>query len=160
MHSQQDLQRKGQPLNVLKYTKNKLDNFKSVNELVEYIKNQKDKLKIFGLDVDFLYKQKPRLTKEQKGKKERGKELETQLKEYEEALSGPEEIDSDTFIFKKIPQANEILKYANKFYNNKKISIPKIFDYTNFKKEKKKTFNYAYNDEPLEFSQVLYSIFN
>ena len=152
---------KGAALKFFKSTpKNKLDNFKSVDELVEYIKNQKDKLKTFGLDVDFLYKQKPRLTKEQKGKKEEGKELEKQLKDYEEALSGPEKIDSDTFIFKKIPQANEILKYANKFYNNKKISIPKNFDYTNFKKEKKKTFNYAYNDEPLELSQLLYSIFN
>jgi len=86
---------KGAALKFFKSTpKNKLDNFKSVNELVEYIKNQKDKLKTFGSDVDFLYKQKPRLTKEQKGKKEKGKELEKQLKEYEEVLSGPEEIDS------------------------------------------------------------------
>ena len=61
---------KGAALKFFKNTpKNKLDNFKSVNELVEYIKNQKDKLKTFGLDVDFLYKQKPRITKEQKGKK-------------------------------------------------------------------------------------------
>ena len=58
----------------------KLDNFKSVGELVEYIKNQKKKLKTFGLDVDFLYKQKPRLTKEQKGKKENVNELEEKLK--------------------------------------------------------------------------------
>ena len=62
---------KGAALKFFKNTpKNKLDNFKSVNELVVYIKNQKDKLKTFGLDVDFLYKQKSRLTKEQKGKKE------------------------------------------------------------------------------------------
>jgi hypothetical protein len=45
------------------------------------------------------------------------------------------------------------LKCANKFYNNKNISIPKDFDYTNFKKEKKKTFHFKYNDEPLELSQ-------
>ena len=58
---------KGAALKFFKHTpKNKLDNFKSVVELVEYIKNQKDKLKTFGLDVDFLFKQKPRLTKEQK----------------------------------------------------------------------------------------------
>ena len=45
---------KGAALKFFKNTpKNKLDNFKSVNELVEYIKNQKDKLKTFGLDVDF-----------------------------------------------------------------------------------------------------------
>ncbi len=37
------------------------------------------------LDGTFkLYKQKPRLTKEQKGEKEKEKELEKQLKEYEE----------------------------------------------------------------------------
>ena len=124
---------KGAALKFFKNTpKNKLDNFKSVVELVEYIKTQKDKLKTFGLDVDFLFKQKPRLTKEQKIKNKKGKELEEQLKVYEEVLSGPEEIDSDTFLFKKIPPPNEILKCANKFYNNNKISIPKDFDYTNF----------------------------
>ena len=97
---------KGAALKFFKNTpKNKLDNFKSVGELVEYIKNQKDKLKTFGLDVDFLFKQKPRLTKEQKIKNKKGKELEEQLKVYEEALSGPEEIDSDTFIFNKVPKA-------------------------------------------------------
>jgi hypothetical protein len=36
----------------------------------------------------------------------KGNELEEQLKVYEEALSGPEEIDSDTFLFKKIPPPN------------------------------------------------------
>ncbi len=130
---------KGAALKCFKSTpKNKLDNFKSVVEMVEYIKNQKDKLKTFGLDVDFLFKQKPRLTKEQKIKNKQGKELDEQLKVYEEALSGPEEIDSDTFLFKKIPPPNEIFKCANKFYNNNNISIPKDFDYTNFKKEKEK----------------------
>ena len=67
---------KGAALKFFKHTpKNKLDKFKSVNELVEYIKNQKNKLKTFGLDVYFLYKQKPRLTNEQKGKKEKVNEL-------------------------------------------------------------------------------------
>ncbi len=51
-------------------------------------------------------------------------ELEHQLKEYEEALRGPEEMDSDTFIFKNTPQANEILKCACKIIIK---SIPKNF---------------------------------
>ena len=130
---------KGAALKFFKNTpKNKLDNFKSVVELVEYIKNQKDKLKTFGLDVDFLFKQKPRLTKEQKIKNKKGKELEEQLKVYEEALNGPDEIDSDTFIFNKVPKANEILKCANKFYNNKKISFLKFLTIQILRRKRKK----------------------
>ena len=40
------------------------------------------------------------------------------------------------------------------------MSIPRNHDYTNFKKEKKKTFKYKYNDQPLELENILYSIFN
>ena len=118
--------------------KNKLDNFKSVVELVEYIKNQKDKLKTFGLDVDFLFKQKPRLTKEQKIKNKKGKELEEQLKVYEEALSGPEEIDSDTFIFKKIPPPNEILNVLINFIIIKKYQFLKNLTIQILRRKRKK----------------------
>ena len=45
---------KAAALKFFKHTpKNKIDNFKSVGELVDYIKNQKDKLKNIGVDVDF-----------------------------------------------------------------------------------------------------------
>ena len=144
--------------------KNKLDNFKSVVELVEYIKNQKDKLKTFGLDVDFLFKQKPRLTKEQKIKNEKVKDFEKNLGDYKDAglsiFNEPDTQDSKEFKFKREPNGNDILKCANKFYKSEDISIPKNYDYINLKKEKKKTFDYAYNDEPLELSNLLYSIFN
>ena len=107
MHRQQDLPQKGQLWNFSNiHQKNKIDNFKSVGELVDYLKNQKDKLKNIGVDVDFLYKQKPRLTKEKKQKNIKVKEFDERLKKYEDVLSGPEEIESDTFLFKKFPQAN------------------------------------------------------
>ena len=152
---------KGAALKFFKHTpKNKLDNFKSVVELVEYIKNQKDKLKTFGLDVDFLFKQKPRLTKEQKLKTKKIQEFDKRLDAYDyskylEVLNEPNTLDSKEFKFKKEPNGNDILKCANKFYKSEDITIPKNHDYINLKKEKKKTFNYAYNDEPLELSNLL-----
>ena len=77
-----------------------------------------------------------------------------------EVLSKPEEVDNDTFKIYRKPTPDDILICANKFYQNNKISVPRNHDYTNFKLEKKKTFNYKYNDEPQELSQLLYSIFN
>ena len=75
---------KGAALKFFKNTpKNKLDNFKSVGELVEYIKNQKNKLKTFGLDVDFLFKQKPRLTKDQKLKTKNIQEFSKRVDAYD-----------------------------------------------------------------------------
>ena len=46
------------------------------------------------------------------------------------------------------------------FYQKNNITVPKNHDYTNFKSEKEKTFNFKYNDEPLELSNLLYHIFN
>ena len=82
------------------------------------------------------------------------------VSKYLEVLNEPDTQDSKEFKFKKEPNGNDILKCANKFYKSEDITIPKNHDYINLKKEKKKTFNYAYNDEPLELSNLLYSIFN
>ena len=131
-----------------------------MNELEEYIRNQKSKLETLGIDIDIVYKQKPRLTKEKKQYKKYSEELEDKFKKMKEVLSSPEEVDSDTFKIYKKPSPDDILRCANKFYQKNKISIPRNHDYTNFKTEKKKTFNYKYNDEPQELSQLLYSIFN
>jgi hypothetical protein len=140
--------------------KKNYSNFGSVNELTDYIKNQKIKLANIGIDTDFLYKQKPRKTKAEKEKIKQFEELETKFKKLEEVLSRPEEINSDTFLFNKQPNGNDILNCANRFYTKNDITIPRNHDYTNFKKEKKKTFNFKYNDEPLELSNLLYGIFN
>ena len=77
-----------------------------------------------------------------------------------EELNRPEVVDSDTLKLYRPPTPDDILRCANKFYQNNKISIPRNHDYANFKTEKKKTFNYKYNDEPQELAQLLYSIFN
>ena len=137
--------------------KNKLQNFNTVDELTNYIKNQKSKLETLGLDIDLTYKQKSRLTKQQKQNKKIFEELDNKISEL---LNSPEEIESNIFQFNFKPKANDILRCANKFYQNNGISIPRNHDYTNFKKEKKKTFNYKYNDQPLELENILYSIFN
>ena len=140
--------------------KKTFSNFTSVNELTDYIKNQKNKLKDLGIDVDFAYKQKSRLTKAENKNKKVSVELETKLKNIKVELNRPEEIESNTFIFKHEPNESDILNCANKFYQKNNISIPRDHDYKNFKNEKKKTFNFKYNDEPLELSNLLYHIFN
>ena len=137
--------------------KNKLQNFNNVDELTNYIKNQKTKLENLGLDIDLTYKQKSRLTKQQKQNNKTFEELDNKVSLL---LNRPEEIESNKFQFNVLPKANDILRCANKFYQNVGITIPRNHDYTNFKSEKKKTFNFKYNDEPLELENILYSIFN
>ena len=75
-------------------------------------------------------------------------------------MNRPEEIESNKFKYNVLPKADDILRCADKFHQNVGIKIPRNHVYTNFKSEKKKTFNFKYNDEPLELENILYSIFN
>ena len=66
----------------------------------------------------------------------------------------------DEFIFNYEPKGDDILNVANTFYKNVKFEIPKNCDFLNIKNDRKKTFNYAFNDEPLQLENLLYSIYN
>ncbi len=86
------------------------------------------------------------------------KELKTKLKPKPKKQFNQLELDEFEFNYK--PSGNDILNVSNEFYKNINFQIPKNYDYINRQNEKKKTFNFAYNDEPLQLENLLYSIYN
>ena len=72
---------------------------------------------------------------------------------------GYEEIEDASFMFKFAPSPEKVLECANKFYNNIKFSVPRTFDYTNYKNEKKKTYNFAYNGSDAQIKDFLLNIY-
>ena len=61
--------------------------------------------------------------------------------------------------FYKKPNENDILKVANKFYKNINFQIPRNHDYSNFKKEIKKTYNMPFSGDFQDLNKFLNEIF-
>ena len=88
----------------------------------------------------------------------------TEFKQIKEKSKKPKkqlnQLGPDEFEFNYKPSGNDILNVSNDFYKNINFQIPKNYDYINRNHDRKKTFNFAYNDEPSQLENLLYSIYH
>ena len=129
--------------------KKKGSDFKTVEALVNTIKTSIQRFSDMGIDI---VKDSSSQIKINKDFKKIQKKVEKVNNKYIELVQsrpdiakieqdikkGYEEIEDASFMFKFAPIPEKVLECANKFYNNIKFSVPRTFDYTNYKNEKKK----------------------